>query len=57
MILAGRPVVDVLTGREFDGGVLRLAGLLDRYPVALLVPATTVRAAASATPTREESKS
>jgi (1->4)-alpha-D-glucan 1-alpha-D-glucosylmutase len=35
--LAGRPVVDVLTGREFEGGSIRLAELLDHYPVALLV--------------------
>jgi (1->4)-alpha-D-glucan 1-alpha-D-glucosylmutase len=28
---------EVLTGRQLDGGVLPLAGLLDRYPVALLV--------------------
>ena len=31
------PVVDVLTGREFDGGELRLAAVLEQYPVALLV--------------------
>ena len=42
IVLAGRPVVDVITGREFDGGTLRLAGLLDRYPVALLVPSDIV---------------
>jgi hypothetical protein len=29
---------DVVTGRDYDGGQLRLAELLDRYPVALLVP-------------------
>jgi (1->4)-alpha-D-glucan 1-alpha-D-glucosylmutase len=38
IVLAGRPVTDVLTGREFAGGELPLAELLDRYPVALLVP-------------------
>lgn len=31
------PVVDVITGRRRAGGELRLAELLDRYPVALLV--------------------
>jgi (1->4)-alpha-D-glucan 1-alpha-D-glucosylmutase len=30
------PVVDVITGREYQGGVLPLADLLERYPVALL---------------------
>jgi (1->4)-alpha-D-glucan 1-alpha-D-glucosylmutase len=36
--LARRPLTEVLTGREFDGGTLRLAELLERYPVALLIP-------------------
>ena len=36
--LAGRPVVDVLTGRRFAGGVIPLAELLSRYPVALVAP-------------------
>lgn len=31
------PVVDVITGRHIDGGELRVADVLDRYPVALLV--------------------
>ena len=34
--LGSAPVVDVITGREHAGGELRLAELLDRYPVALL---------------------
>jgi len=34
----GRPHVDVLTGREFEGGSVALAELLSIYPVALLVP-------------------
>jgi (1->4)-alpha-D-glucan 1-alpha-D-glucosylmutase len=38
VVLPTRPVRDVITGREYDGGELRLAELLDRYPVALLVP-------------------
>ncbi|MEO6943563.1 MAG: malto-oligosyltrehalose synthase [Lacisediminihabitans sp.] len=38
ILLAGRPVTDVLTGREFAGGELSVAELLERYPVALLVP-------------------
>ncbi len=55
IVLAGRRVVDVLTRREFDGGVLPLAGLLDRYPVALLIPAETARGDAPST--REDDKS
>jgi len=38
IVLAGRPIVDVITGRTFDGGTLHLAELLDHYPVALLAP-------------------
>jgi (1->4)-alpha-D-glucan 1-alpha-D-glucosylmutase len=38
VVLPVRPMRDVLTGRDYDGGQLRLAELLDRYPVALLVP-------------------
>jgi (1->4)-alpha-D-glucan 1-alpha-D-glucosylmutase len=38
VMVAGRPVVDVLTGQQFAGGKVPLAELLDRYPVALLVP-------------------
>lgn len=34
----GGPTVDALTGRRFDGSTVRMADLLDRYPVALLVP-------------------
>ena len=34
----GRPHVDVLTGREFEGGSIRLSELLEKYPVALLAP-------------------
>jgi len=34
----GRPHVDVLTGREFEGGSIRLTELLEKYPVALLAP-------------------
>ena len=36
--LARRPLTEVLTGREFDGGSLRLPELFERYPVALLIP-------------------
>ena len=38
IVLAGRPIVDVITGRRFEGGTLLLADVLDRYPVALLAP-------------------
>ena len=36
VLLPQRPVTDVITGRQFDGGELRVADLLWRYPVALL---------------------
>ena len=38
ILLAGRALTDVLTGTTFDGGALPVSLLLDRYPVALLVP-------------------
>jgi (1->4)-alpha-D-glucan 1-alpha-D-glucosylmutase len=38
IVLAGRPIGDVITGRAFEGGTLHLADLLDPYPVALLAP-------------------
>ncbi|MDQ1596818.1 MAG: (1-_4)-alpha-D-glucan 1-alpha-D-glucosylmutase [Microbacteriaceae bacterium] len=38
IIVAGRPVADVLTGARFDGGAIPLASVLSQYPVALLVP-------------------
>ena len=41
--LAKRPIVDVITGREFEGGTLPLADILRRYPVALLVPIDLLR--------------
>ncbi|MEV5041181.1 malto-oligosyltrehalose synthase [Microbacterium sp. LMI1x-1-1.1] len=41
------PTVDVLTGRRFEGGRLRLADLLDTYPVALLAPADVIEGDAS----------
>jgi (1->4)-alpha-D-glucan 1-alpha-D-glucosylmutase len=39
IVLAGRAVVDLLTGIRFEGATIRLAELLARYPVALLVTA------------------
>jgi (1->4)-alpha-D-glucan 1-alpha-D-glucosylmutase len=36
--LAGRPVVDILTGESFAGGSVPVSELLSRYPVALLIP-------------------
>jgi len=39
VLTQGRRWRDVLTGRTHQGGDLRLAELLDTYPVALLVPA------------------
>jgi (1->4)-alpha-D-glucan 1-alpha-D-glucosylmutase len=30
-------VIDVLTNRQFQGGALRVADLLEHYPVALLI--------------------
>jgi len=38
VLLPRRPVVDVLTGRQFEGGEVPLADALSRYPVALLAP-------------------
>jgi (1->4)-alpha-D-glucan 1-alpha-D-glucosylmutase len=40
VMLPHRRVIDVLTGREFPGGILPLAGVLAVYPVALLIPVT-----------------
>ncbi len=37
VVLPHRPVLDALTGRRYAGGELRLAEVLERYPVALLV--------------------
>ena len=36
VLLPNRPVVDVITGAEYEGGELELATILGRYPVALL---------------------
>ena len=36
LLLPGRAVVDVLTGREYEGGSIPLSDLLSTYPVALL---------------------
>jgi (1->4)-alpha-D-glucan 1-alpha-D-glucosylmutase len=36
VLLPQRPVVDVITGEEYEGGDLLLAEVLSRYPVALL---------------------
>jgi len=38
VILPGRPLVDVISGRTFAGGAIPLSELLERYPVALLAP-------------------
>jgi (1->4)-alpha-D-glucan 1-alpha-D-glucosylmutase len=43
LVLPGHPLVDVITGTEFDGGPQPLASLLESYPVALLVPADLSR--------------
>lgn len=43
IIVAGRPLVDILTGRVFDGGSLLLSAVLERYPVALLIPSELAR--------------
>ena len=39
--LVGQPLVDVITGRCYEGGTTSLAHLLDTYPVALLAPPDT----------------
>ncbi|WP_213815018.1 malto-oligosyltrehalose synthase [Glaciihabitans sp. dw_435] len=38
IVLPGHSVIDVLTGRQFEGGLLPLSELLSIYPVALLAP-------------------
>jgi (1->4)-alpha-D-glucan 1-alpha-D-glucosylmutase len=38
LVLPGRPLVDVITSRQFDGGPVPLGELLAVYPVALLAP-------------------
>ncbi len=38
VIAAGRPLTDVFTGRTFEGGTLLISEVLERYPVALLIP-------------------
>jgi (1->4)-alpha-D-glucan 1-alpha-D-glucosylmutase len=38
LVLPGRPLVDVITGRQFSGGPLPVSDLLAVYPVALLAP-------------------
>jgi (1->4)-alpha-D-glucan 1-alpha-D-glucosylmutase len=41
IVLAGRPMTDLIADRQFDGGSLQLVELFQRYPVALLVPTET----------------
>jgi len=41
LVLPGHPLVDVITGRAFEGGPLLLADLLSVFPVALLAPVET----------------
>ncbi|CAN5148088.1 malto-oligosyltrehalose synthase [soil metagenome] len=43
IVLAGRQVTDVIADRDYDGGTLQVADLLERYPVALLAPTDIVR--------------
>ncbi|HMH58472.1 MAG TPA: malto-oligosyltrehalose synthase, partial [Galbitalea sp.] len=38
LVLPGHPLVDVITGRRFEGGPRPVADLLSVYPVALLAP-------------------
>ena len=42
IMLAGHPWQDTLTGARYEGGEVRLAELLARYPVALLISASAV---------------
>ena len=44
IVLAGRPVTDLIADRDYQGGTLELGTLLERYPVALLAPTEAVRA-------------
>lgn len=50
ILLAGRPVRDLLTGRIFPGGRLPLAELLAAYPVALLAPVSLLDRPVSSKP-------
>lgn len=43
----GGPTMDALTGRVFDGSVIRLDHLLATYPVALLIPPTPAEEASA----------
>ncbi|MBK4346079.1 malto-oligosyltrehalose synthase [Lacisediminihabitans changchengi] len=36
--LPGRPVLDLITGKRYEGGTLQMADALGKYPVALLIP-------------------
>uniref|UniRef100_UPI00286BC277 malto-oligosyltrehalose synthase n=1 Tax=Salinibacterium sp. TaxID=1915057 RepID=UPI00286BC277 len=40
LLLPHRPIIDVITGAEYEGGELEVATLLARYPVALLATRT-----------------
>jgi (1->4)-alpha-D-glucan 1-alpha-D-glucosylmutase len=44
--LAGRAVIDMVTGRELEGGTIELGKLLSHYPVALLAPRDVLRRSA-----------
>jgi (1->4)-alpha-D-glucan 1-alpha-D-glucosylmutase len=46
VLLPGHPFEDVITGSRVEGGEVRLAEVLARYPVALLIPASPEDAAA-----------
>jgi hypothetical protein len=39
-VFSARSPTNVLTGREYSGGTLKLKSVLDLLPVAVLVPAT-----------------
>lgn len=51
VMLAGHAWQDALTGAIFDGGLVPVAELLSRYPVALLIPAEPADSAATVTET------
>jgi (1->4)-alpha-D-glucan 1-alpha-D-glucosylmutase len=40
VVLPGHALVDVISGRTYAGGIVPLADLFEKYPVALLAPAT-----------------
>jgi (1->4)-alpha-D-glucan 1-alpha-D-glucosylmutase len=54
LLLAGREYLDVLTGSHITGGATSVAEILERYPVALLIPNDLPRDEVAAVPDATE---